>query len=151
MGTDKPPCPVLSAQTQVTFSPPAALQSLPPRGSISGQSCFWLSVLVFSGLQRLLPVTLLSGPGSCLCSWRSATAQGPTETNHRVSAGSVGEVYLFFAGVFFFSFFFFWLLGIWYLSSLTCRSNLRPLHWKCRVLTPGPPGTSLQGRVCIEM
>ena len=63
-----------------------------------------------------------------------------------------GRVYLFFAAVFFFlSFFLF--LAAWHMVSQLPdqRANLHPLHWKCRVLTPGSPGTSLQGRVWIEM
>ena len=42
-----------------------------------------------------------------------------------------------------FSFFFFWPRSIWDLSSPTRDQNPRPLHWKSRVLTAGPPGKFL--------
>ena len=39
--------------------------------------------------------------------------------------------------------FLFWPAGIWDLSSPTRDQNPRPLHWKSRVLTTGPPGKFL--------
>lgn len=41
--------------------------------------------------------------------------------------------------------FFFFFLTMQGLNSPTKRSNLCPLHWKGRILTAGPPGTSLCG------
>ena len=49
-------------------------------------------------------------------------------------------LHLFFLSFFLF---FFWPSSIWDLSSPTRDQNPRPLHWKSRVLTTGPPGKFL--------
>ena len=52
--------------------------------------------------------------------------------------GSLASLFLYLS-------FLYWPCSMWDLSSLTReqRSNLSPLHWKLRVLTTGPPGSSL--------
>ena len=137
----------------MTFSPPAALQSLPPQGpilvkAVSGLQC----PVVLCAAERIYS-HLVVGPRKLSLLLEVSDSSGA----HRDKLPCVGWTcrggFIYFLLLFFSFFLSFFFLAAWHMVSQLPdqRANLHPLHWKCRVLTPGSPGTSLQGRVWIEM